>query len=201
VTIDHDTAVEIGAVSQAVSELLLREGRVASNVTKEEGFVFRVVSEESGAVAEAEEGRFDALRRGSGPLVVASRDARVVVSAQGRKETIEGGEQTSVTPGEPPTKAAPVPPSLFLKLAQNARRIRQTKATVEGQTTPSAVVSVGGVYTTADAAGRFTVEVPLQEGENAIDVNVEDVMGRRDTAAQEVFVDSKAPPVRGKVTW
>ena len=77
---------------------------------------------------------------------------------------------------------------------------------MQGLTTPFATVTLRGrdeASTTVRAGedGRFSASVPLQEGENPIEVAVQDVMGNRKRATHALTRDTEAPAVTTEVDW
>ena len=122
------------------------------------------------------------------------------MTAGGRSVDVGAGQQSIVRAGAVPTAAAPIPPSLFLKVGA-ARAGRAPEAAVNGETTPGVVVSINGARSAVDVRGRFTGTVPLGQGPNVIVVMVEDATGRRETKVINRIVDQRGPGVSTKVTW
>ena len=92
---------------------------------------------------------------------------------------------TIVVPPPAPTLAiadTPTPSSAFtvtLETPSDGETTRFSPALVIGQTAPQAIVSVNDVVGIANADGRFSLSVPLQEGPNVLEVIASDAAGEQ----------------------
>jgi hypothetical protein len=92
---------------------------------------------------------------------------------------------TIVIPQPPPTLAVvdtPTPSSAFtltLETPHDGETLRVSPVLVIGRTSPGAVVSVNDAVAIANAQGRFSVSVPLQEGPNVLEVIASDAAGEQ----------------------
>jgi len=88
----------------------------------------------------------------------------------------------------PPTLAVsttPTPASNFpltIETPRDGETVRASPWLVIGQTQPDAIVSVNDVVGFADAEGRFSLPVPLQEGANVLEILASNAAG------EQVFV-------------
>lgn len=203
VRVAPSTELSIGRISQSLSRVRLEDGRLASVVDGSEGFRFRVEVQGSDAVAETEAGEFAVLKRGASPVSVASKSGKVSLRASGRRVELATGEQSVVFPGETPTPPARMPASLLLKLGRPPHtRLRSPELKVVGSVTPGTSVTIAGQPAEVSAAGEIAQTVRLDEGENVLEVTVEDAFGRKlSKRLPRVVVDSTAPPVSGEVSW
>ncbi len=198
----EETEFAVAEVSARLSRVRLDDGRIGSIVKNTAGFKLRVEVKESDVKAETSEGEFFVMKRGAGGVSVMSKSGITSVSSKGEEVAVRAGEQTFVEPGQAPAVPMKIPSSLLLKLGRVPPQVRTRETTVQGSTSPGAVVSLNGERTTADAAGHFEHRVPLNEGPNVIQVEVEDTAGRK--AAEKlpkIDVDSQPPNVTGKVKW
>ncbi len=196
----EETEFAVAEVSARLSRVILDDGRIGSIVTA--GGKLRVEVKGSDVKAETSEGEFFVMKRGVGGVSVMSKSGTTSVSSKGEEVAVRAGEQTFVEPGKAPAVPVKIPSSLLLKLGRVPPQVRTRETTVQGSTSPGAVVSLNGERTTADAAGHFEHRVPLNEGPNVIQVEVEDTQGRK--AAEKlpkIDVDSQPPNVSGKVKW
>ena len=100
----------------------------------------------------------------------------------------------------------PIPDSLLLEVAWPEEAVtRDTEVSLSGRTSPYASVTLhgaaGSATIRAGSDGRFASSLPLQEGENTVEVTVEDVMGNRERTTWEVERDTEAPSVNTEVLW
>jgi len=95
---------------------------------------------------------------------------------------------TIVFPEPPPTlgsRPTPTAQSSFtiaVEAPRDGETLRVSPTIVIGQTQPNALVSVNDTVGFADAAGRFSLSVPLAEGPNILEVLASN------TAGEQVFV-------------
>lgn len=197
VVIDDRTEITIGEITETVSPVVLTEGRVSTNAGARGGQIIRVSTRDTEAVAEADAGEFDVLSSGKGHVTVAARTGSVRLTAKGAEVIVTEGTQSMVRTGEAPTAPAPIPSSLFLKVAAADT---DTRTTLRGETVPGAVVDIDGQRAIADENGQFTGEVPVKKGENVIVVLVEDALGR----SEKKVIRRAAPPppkLETEVEW
>jgi len=194
--------LRVSEINMAVSKVRLDEGHVVASVG-EGGRTLQVQAKGSDAAAESRGGTFGVVTDGRGQLAVAATTGSVKVTAQGAEVEIGAGQGTTVDPGKAPSAATEVPSSLFLKLgALAATQTNQTSTTVQGKTSPGALVRVGDQVATSDARGNFSMRVPLKDGKNELAVEVVDASGRReDQRLPAVIVDREKPKIDAAVQW
>ncbi|MDX2052386.1 MAG: hypothetical protein SFV15_08355 [Polyangiaceae bacterium] len=202
VEVPEEAELAVAEVSEGLSRVRLDDGRIASFVKSKEGFQLRVEFQGSDVKAETSGGAFYAMKQGAGPISVASKEGTTRVSSQAGAVAVGAGEQTVVEPGKAPSVPVKIPTSLLLKLGRIPSQLRTRETTIQGSTSPGAIVSLNGERTTANADGQFEQHVALQEGENALTVEVVDAVGRKQKQdLPKIRVDSRPPNVVGKVKW
>lgn len=187
-----------------LSRIRLEEGHVAASVDPTKNRALQVEATGSDALAESRGGSFGVVSDGRGQLTVATQTGSVKLSSQGKTVEVGAGTTSTVTAGgDGPTAPREIPKSLFLKLQDSsAKRTNRTVTTVEGQTTPGAVVRVDGQLAQVDTKGRFRVKVKLKDGANRVSVNVLDAMGReQSTTTEEIVVDRVKPKIETNMRW
>ncbi|MCK6506378.1 hypothetical protein L6R53_23890 [Myxococcota bacterium] len=116
------------------------------------------------------------------------------------------GTRLLALPGRSPVIEA-VPSELLLEVGwPTSPSTRQSEVTLEGRTGPFAEVQIGGAegWTRVRAGpdGRFHASVPLQEGENRVQVHATDTLGNRREDEVSLTRDSTAPTISGsEVQW
>lgn len=194
--------LSVRELTEAVSRVRLDEGHVTA-VVGTGGRTLRVQARGSDAEAASNGGTFGVVTDGKGTLAVAATTGSVRVSAAGSAVDVNAGETTTVDAGKTPSTPTAMPTSLFLKVEElAATQTNQTATTVNGTTTPGAIVRVQDQVATSDARGRFALKVPLKDGRNDLAVEVVDANGRRqDQALPAVTVDRVKPPIDAAVQW
>ena len=199
VEVDDRTELTVGEISESLSEVALTEGHVSANAGATGGPIIRISTRDVGAIAETDVGRFDVLSSGTGQVTVAAGEGDVKVTAHGTTVSVPAGNLSTIRTGEAPTAPREIPTSLFLKVSA-AVDARDPDA-IRGQTTPGAVVSIGGVRATAAADGQFTGRAALRPGTNTIIVLVEDATGRRARKVLSRRIPSTKPRLDTQVEW
>lgn len=202
VSVSPASQFRLRELSNRLSKVRLEGGHVTASVDGAAGseLVLQVLG--SDAEARTRDGEVAVLHATNGRVTVASSRGQTQVSSAGRAVVVSEGQQSEVTPGSPPPAPVPIPGKVFIKLSQGqARKLSQRSTLVEGETAPGALVSINGVEAVTNG-GRFSVTVPLQEGDNDLDIVARDVLGRQSRKrVSGVNVDSQPPDVRGKVRW
>ncbi len=208
------TLLSVREYAPDATRLRLESGRLDASMSDKSSIDLQVESRGSTAVTTARNGDFSLLTSGDGQVTVAARRGRVRLTAGGEVVELREGEQSSVFGADAPTTPSAIPSTLFLKVVGSSQRVqRERTSVVRGETSPGAFVRVNGVVATTQRDGRFSVLLPLAEGENPIVVVAEDAMGRRERADAGTLVvnperahDSKArwrdeEKAKGRVVW
>jgi hypothetical protein len=193
----------VAEITRTVARARLTEGRISAEVYGEGAGKLKIETVGSDAVAQTAQGTVDVLADGSGQMTVAARKGFVLLSARTKTVVVQAGYQAIAGRDAPPSEPAPAPPSLFLKVGELPSRLqRERTATIKGNTTPGAVISINGVRMQSDATGEFVAKVDLREGENRVVVTAEDAAGHLETVnLAPVTVKSSMEKVSGKARW
>jgi hypothetical protein len=84
------------------------------------------------------------------------------------------------------------PPYLALHTPRQNARLRKRNLTLTGEVEPGATLLLGGKAITADADGKFSVEIGLAEGANTIALVATDPAGNASTINRNVMVVSES---------
>jgi hypothetical protein len=186
------TEAHVAELRRELKRLHLGAGMVEAEVADSNDRVFELELDDQGGVARSRGGSFTATSNGAGTAAVASRRGEVVLSARGREVVLRTGQWARIKPGEAPEQPAPLPSSLFLKVAWPDKALKAHKVEVEGQTTPGARVSVEGKWVQVGADGRYTRSVSLPDGVHQLHVHAIDVGGHSaDEKSPRIVVDTK----------
>lgn len=202
VSVSPASQFRLRELSTRLSRVRLEGGHVTASVDGAAGseLVLQVLG--SDAEARTRDGEVAVLHAANGRVTVASSRGQTQVTSAGSAVVVSEGQQSEVTPGRPPPAPVAIPGKVFIKLSQGqARKLSQRSTLVEGETTPGALVSINGVEAVT-SGGRFSVTVPLREGDNDLEIVARDVLGRQSRKrVAGINVDSQPPDVRGKVRW
>jgi hypothetical protein len=197
ISVDATTTVEVVGVTEEGVQLELEGGRVRATVRPGGG---RVGVRGGGKRLDADDADFTVVRDGAGNFAVSSERGAVRVGGVDGVAELREGDDLVVPNGGAPVRA-PASEALLLHVAwPTSPRTRERSIEVTGSTQPGASVRIAGgarvVGALADAAGNFSVSVPLSEGKNALTVSARSVLGREATiGGAELERDTLAPSV------
>lgn len=198
VKLEPGTEIEVGELNASISKLLIETGMAKATVRGGGRHTFEVRAARSDAIARTDGGVFTIASNGAGTVAVGTQSGEVQLSGRGRVVIVREGQQSLVQPGQEPTAPAPIPSSLFLKVALPPRSLVNTRRMVlVGTSEPGALVEVGGHVVRADQRGRFETTLGLHEGKNALQISARSVGGLTRASAHQVEVDTdvKAPTI------
>jgi hypothetical protein len=203
VQVEPASQFSVRELTREAARVRLDGGRMSATVREGMGASLAVENRGSDAVATSEGGELSVVNTGHGEVLVAARRGRVRLSAAGGSVDVGAGEQSSVHSETAPSAPSAIPASLFLKVVGLDKRMqRETSTTVHGNASPGAIINVNGIRAVSESDGTFAAVVELKEGRNAIVVQAEDVLGRRERVdAGQVTVKSKMAPVESKADW
>ncbi|MCO4743407.1 MAG: FecR domain-containing protein [Proteobacteria bacterium] len=136
-------------------------------------------------------------------LWIESRRGALMAQGVPGVNTLSEGARV-VVEGDATPEVLPIPEDLLLAVDwPEERRTRAEVAEVRGMTSPRARVRVLGagdaVETQADADGAFLARLPLDEGENAVQVQAVDLFGDEVEVEVVLVRDTRGPVFRGGV--
>lgn len=158
----------------------------------------------AGRAVRAEDAEFTVAR--DGELVQVEAEAGSLrLEGFGNAASLVAGERVVVSGGSVSPVGA-IPEALLLRVEwPEATTTRLEHVEVRGRTEPWARVEVrsqaGRSMVTANGAGGFVLSVGLVEGENAVSVRVEDLLGRAQEATWAVVRDTTGPTGQFRVEY
>jgi len=193
VQVQSSTRLRFDQMDQRGTRLTLDRGRVRDTAGSGRSIGLRAA--DGDAAVESVGGDFSMQAEDGAVRVVPHRNSVTLIARDERLE-VAAGEGAVVTTGHAPVKSR-VPRSLLLKVSWPTGLMqRDHRVEVAGHTAPGAVVRAGTSEVVADAAGRFSIAVPLHEGENRPRVVAEDLAGRRvASTGSPVLIDSRRPEI------
>jgi hypothetical protein len=179
------TQATVAELSRELKKLRLGRGAIEADVRDDPTRVFELELGD-GAAARTRGASFSATSNGEGTAAVASRRGEVVLSAQGREVVIRSGQYSRIQPGKAPDAPAPIPASLFLKVAWPSPSAKR-KIIIAGETAPGARVQIQGKWQRVGKDGAYRTELDLPDGRHQVRVHAVDVGGH--------IVDEQSPPI------
>lgn len=201
VRIAESSRLSVAEVTRQLSRVEVGTGRISARAHGGIESNLQVSVGGSDAIVETSEGAFSLATDGEGRVSVAGEEGRVRVQAANESVDVEAGQISVVEPDLAPSTPVEIPPSLFVKIGNAPKRLNTRATVVRGQTQPGSTVNVNGVVVRSNAQGDFSAQIELEEGTNDILIEVEDVMGRKESESLDVEVDTQAPDADTKVSW
>ncbi len=194
VRMEAGAEVSVEALTHSLTRFLLTNGMTTARVDMGAGQSFEMKVAGSDAEARAERGTFTMNNNGAGTVSLATLEGEVAFSGQRKVVIVRAGQQSIIRPGRAPAEPTPIPTSLLLKVNWPANPRR--KVVVSGQTDPGNQVRVGGRIVPTDEEGRFSQVLPLQEGQNSVQVDALSVGGLRQAESRDFTLDTTPPSVK-----
>lgn len=192
IRMEAGTEVSVDDLTASISRILLQNGMATAKVKGQGKHTFEVRAAGSDSVARTQNAEFAISNNGQGTVAVGTRSGEVEFSGSGKVVIVRAGQQSIVRPGEGPSAPTSVPSSLLLKVNwPKATVITRKRVVVAGETIPGSHVQVAGKVVRADANGRFSEQVTLNEGRNRLEVRAVSVGGVRSTSDADLKVDTR----------
>ncbi len=202
-TLEEQSSIRVLDVSEDRVRVELEEGRVSAVVRP--GSPSLGVSS-GGRTFSSSDGAFTVRAGADGALAAQVEQGALGVEGVAGVSALQPGQRVSEVPGAAPVLGE-IPAELLLSVDWPAQGpVRAGTVALQGKTEPNARVRASGAAGAADARagpdGSFVVTVPLAEGENALKVEAESVMGGARQAEGAVSRDSEAPrATKAQVLW
>jgi hypothetical protein len=169
---------------------LLRGGKVSASVAGT-GELVEITARHT-KTANIGAARFVVSMSSSGKVNVAASEGSAKFSAVGKEVVVPAGSVSTAMPDQAPGDPEPMPPEILLSVIWPEDDRIDSQATIKGKAQASSRVVVNGVDTEVGADGIFHAKVPLRIGNNRLQIEAEDIMGR--TKAVDKVVTRAAPP-------
>lgn len=187
----EDASVRVLGRGEQGLRLELEGGRVQATVRADSE---RVAITAAGRTVSAQDADFAVGLSGDGVLAVEASRGQAALEGFGLAGPLEAGQQVVVT-ADGAERLGPVPSSLLLAVQWPEQALtREGAVRVQGRTSPGARVQVlGGASAVAGPDGVFELEILLAEGENQVEVEARDPMGRVSRTRWTMRRDSTGP--------
>jgi Glucodextranase, domain B len=119
------------------------------------------------------------VEQGVGGVTVGTIKGEVLFSARDKQVTVRAGQESTARPDEPPSEPEAIPEELLLSVMWPELEHSEAQAQLQGKVRSSSRVKVNGVDAPVRADGRFAASVPLGVGPNKVEVEAQDILGRK----------------------
>ena len=178
IAVSQASQLTIRELSEKVHRFKLTRGYVRVDYAPDGERVLRIEGEGNGAVAETRSAKFSVLSTGRA-IAIAADAGSVELKAQGARVTVAAGEQAVARSGEKPDAPKPIPPALWLKVANALPVVPDgVCAEVTGSAPAGSEVTADGRDVDLAADGSFSAQVPGEPGKSEVLVAIRDPAGR-----------------------
>ena len=194
--VQSESNIRIDRLDDEVARFVVGRGLVVIDVDEEVGSdrIVQLAAEGTDAIVETQNGRVAVLSDGEGQVQTAVTRGAATLEANGERVELGAGQQSLVEKGRGPSKPTAIPSSLLLKVKWPTAATSKRRHRITGTANPGALVRVGDRVVAADAQGKFSAIVDLDEGRNRVVVRAVDVAGNSETSeSPTIKVDTKAP--------
>ncbi len=195
VALEEGGRFDVQEITAQLSRFRLASGVVSARVGDDPA---RAVEIEAapGTVARTRGGDVSMSRSGD-VIAVGVRRGDAEFRAGGGGVSLHAGQQSISYRGRPPSRPAPLPSSLLLKVSwPEGRATNQRRIVVSGRTVPGAIVIVGNERVEVGPDGRFTHVIALREGKQKLSARGYGVAGSTVSDGPAIVLDTRAPDAR-----
>ncbi|HET6282851.1 MAG TPA: hypothetical protein VFH73_17940 [Polyangia bacterium] len=184
--------IRLDRLSRAGASVDLRRGKVVARVgDPSENLAITARETQTSNEGPA---RFVVMAAENGAVSVAATTGRARFAAGGKTVTLAEGTQTTAEPGRAPADPEKIPEDVLLSVVWPDGERHGEQAAINGQVGPSSLVTVNGTPVAVSPDGRFAAAIPLREGSNVVNVEAEDLSGRRKQSTSTLLRPSTRPP-------
>jgi hypothetical protein len=139
----------------------------------------------------------------SGQVSVASSRGLVLFSGAGKEVNVPAGFESTAPPGGPPGDSAPIPEDLLLSVIWPEISPPDGRVALAGKVRPSSKVKVNGADAEVAPDGSFSTALPLTVGSHKVDVEAQDIVGRKKTVSRVLRRPPPTPSLEsdGEELW
>lgn len=184
--------IRLDRLSRAGASVDLRRGKVVARVGDPSGNL-AITARDTRTSSEGP-ARFVVMAAENGAVSVATTSGRARFASGGKTVTLAEGTQTSAEPGRPPAEPEKIPEDVLLSVVWPEGERHGEQAAINGQVGPSSLVTINGTPVAVSADGKFSAAVQLREGSNVVDIEAEDLGGRKKQIANTLMRPSTKPP-------
>jgi hypothetical protein len=186
---------DVQEITAELARFRLASGLVSASVQEDARRTVEIEGA-AGAVARTRGGELSVARSGDA-LAVGVRSGEAELSSAGSTVALRAGEQSTARAGGAPSRPAPLPASLLLKVSwPTIRTTNERRMVVAGRTTPGAIVVVGGERIEVRPDGHFMHVISLREGPQRLSARAHGVAGSATSEGPPVVLDTRAPDAR-----
>jgi hypothetical protein len=184
--------IRLDRISATGATVDLRRGKLVTHVGRAGDKV--VITARDTETSNQGPAHFIVMAADSGRVSVAATQGTARFAARGKEVAVTQGTESHSEPGGVPAEPERIPEDVLLSVVWPEGERHAATAPVEGEVQPSSLVTVNGVPVPVSPDGRFVASVPLRDGANELEVETEDLSGRRKTSSTTLVRQAARPP-------
>jgi hypothetical protein len=187
--------VRLDSISRAGASLDLRRGKLVARVGHADSNLVVTAANTRTVNDRSAPARFVVLADDRGQVTVAATEGAARFESAGHVVVVPAGQLTRAEAGQAPADPETIPEEIFLTVTWPTKESRDDdRIPIGGRVDPRSLVRVNGVPAEPDANGRFAAAVPVHDGSNPVEVEVEEISGRIRVERGEVRKIPTRPP-------
>jgi hypothetical protein len=187
--------VRLESISRAGASLDLRRGKLVARVGRADSNIVITAANTRTVNDRSAPARFVVLADDRGQVTVAATEGAARFEAAGHAVVVPAGQVTRAQAGQVPADPETIPEEIFLSVTWPTRESRDDdRIPIGGRVDPRSLVRVNGALAEPDVNGRFAAAVPVHDGTNPVEVEVEDISGRIRVEKRDVRKIPTRPP-------
>jgi hypothetical protein len=190
--------VRLDRLSGSEASVDLRHGKVVARVVRA-GDNLVITARETRA-SNTGPAHFIVVAEETGKVAVAATQGSVRFAAGGKEITVPQGTESRAQPDAGPADPEKIPEDVLLSVVWPDAERHAAHVPVKGQVGPSSVVTVNGAKVDVSADGKFTTSVALRPGSNAVNVETEDITGRKKNSSATLVRQPPRPKLEAETT-
>jgi hypothetical protein len=187
--------VRLDSISRAGASLDLRRGKLVARVGRADSNLIVTAANTRTVNDRSAPARFVVLADDHGQVTVAATEGAARFESAGHVVVVPAGQITRAEAGQAPADPETIAEEIFLTVTWPTKESRDDdRIPIGGRVDPRSLVRVNGVPAEPDANGRFAAAVPVHDGSNPVEVEVEEISGRIRVERGEVRKIPTRPP-------
>jgi Glucodextranase, domain B/FecR protein len=170
----------------------LRRGKVVARVDSERDNL-EITARQTRTVNEGP-ARFVVMAGENGRVSVASTSGRTRFASGGKTVTLAEGTETRAEENQAPDDPEKIPEEVLLTVVWPSGERHGEDVAIRGKASATSLVTINGDPVAVGVDGGFMAKVPLQEGDNPIQVQAESLTGRTRADKKTLLRPTTRPP-------
>lgn len=185
--------IQLQAIADKQAEFSILAGTGDMTATVEDNDAVVKIRSDQTQATNLGPSRWVVARGEKGEVAVAVSAGKVQFAGRGRTVTVKAGSESVAAANQAPSDPVQAPEDLLLDVVWPEATETQRTTKLVGKAGTTTKILVNGKRVPVGNDGRFSAELPLQVGRNAIEVEARDLQGRQKKFSQTITRTPTAP--------